>query len=111
MTSSAWFETAGAVSETFHLPAGSGRPQETDLGLAASAAPVGDNWQLRGGARRFAQWVAVDVPGFAPDDSWFHVAPGGERTITLQALVRANNHAARVRALNGLYSSPIVIES
>ena len=26
--------------------------------------------------RRFAQWVVVDVPGFRPDDSWFHLAPG-----------------------------------
>ena len=40
------FETADAVSETFQLPAGSGRPQEPDLGLEAGAAPAGDNWQL-----------------------------------------------------------------
>jgi beta-mannosidase len=102
------FETADAVSETFHLPGGSGRPQEPDIGLEASAAPVGDNWQLHVGARRFAQWVAIDVPGFAPDDSWFHVAPGGERIVTLRPLVEGKP-LGRVRALNGLYSSPIVI--
>jgi beta-mannosidase len=105
------FETADAVSETFHLPAGSGRPQEADLGLEASAESVGDNWHLRIGARRFAQWVAIDVPGFAPDDSWFHVAPGGERTVTLRPLVEGKPPRGRVRALNGLYSSPIVIKS
>jgi beta-mannosidase len=104
------FETADAVSETFHLPAGSGRPQEPDLGLEASAEPVGDNWQLRVGTRRFAQWVAIDVPGFAPDDSWFHVAPGGERAVTLRPLVEGKPPRGRVRALNALYSSPIVIE-
>jgi beta-mannosidase len=104
------FETADAVSETFHLPAGSGRPQEPDLGLEASAAPAGDNWQLSVRARRFAQWVAIDVPGFAPGDSWFHVAPGGEHTVTLRPSVEGKPPRGRVRALNGLYSSPIVIE-
>ena len=38
-------ETAGAVSEAFHLPAGSGRPQEPDLGLEA---------QRRSGRRQLA---------------------------------------------------------
>jgi beta-mannosidase len=60
--------------------------------------------------RRFAQWVAIDVPGFAPDDSWFHLAPGGERTVTLRPFVEGKPPRGRVRALNGLYSSPIVIE-
>ena len=103
------FEMAGAVSETFHLPAGQARPQEPDLGLEARADPVGDNWELRVAARRFAQWVAIDVPGFAPADSWFHVAPGGERRLTLQPLAEGKPPRGRVRALNGLYSAPIVI--
>jgi beta-mannosidase len=105
------FETADGVSETFHLPAGPARLQEPDLGLEASAAPDGDNWDLRVGARRFAQWVAIDVPGFAPDDSWFHLAPGGERTVTLRPSAEGKPPRGRVRALNGLYSTPIVIDS
>jgi beta-mannosidase len=104
------FEMDDVVSETFHLPTGSGRPQEPDLGLEARASSVGDNWQLYVCTRRFAQWVVVDVPGFAPDDSWFHLAPGGEHTVTLRPLVDGKAPHGRIRALNGLYASPILIE-
>ena len=77
-------QTDDVVSEAFHLPVGDGRPQEPDIGLEAQATPVGDDWQLTVRTRRFAQWVALEVPGFALDDSWFHLAPGGERTIALR---------------------------
>jgi beta-mannosidase len=102
-------DTGGVVSEAIHLPAGSGRPQEADIGLEAHASLVGDSWQLNIRTRRFAQWVAIEVPGFAPDDSWFHLAPGGERTIGLRSLADGPPKG-RVRALNCLYSSPIVVE-
>jgi beta-mannosidase len=102
------FEMADSVCETFHLPAGQRRDQEPDLGLEARADPVGDNWELRVTARRFAHWVALDVPGFTPADSWFHVAPGGEHSVTLRPAVEGKPPRGRVRALNGLYSTPIV---
>ncbi len=101
--------THDIMSEDFHLPAGSGRPREPDLGLEASASPSGDNWALTLRTRRFAQWVAIDVPGFGPDDSWFHLAPGSERTVTLRPLLSDKAPRGRVRALNGLYSSPILV--
>jgi beta-mannosidase len=104
------YEVDDLVSEAFHLPAGQGRAQDPDLGLEASATQAGNDWQLRVRARRFAQWVAIDVPGFAPDDAWFHVAPGGERTVTLKPLDGGDAPRGRVRALNGVYSSPIVVE-
>jgi len=103
-------ETGDVVSETFHLPAGLGRPQETDLGLEAHASRAGDDWQLHVGTRRFAEWVALEVPGFAPEDSWFHLAPGGERTIGLRPLGDGASPKGRVRSLNSLYSVPIVVE-
>ena len=97
------------VSEAFYLPAGSGRPQEPDLGLEARASRHGDEWQITIATRRFAQWVAIEVPGFAPDDSWFHIAPGTERTVSLRALSGDAAPRGRVRALNGLYSAPVVV--
>ena len=103
-------EVDGAVSEAFHLPVGPGRPQEPDIGLEAHASLAGDDWQLTVRTRRFAQWVALEVPGFAPDDSWFHVAPGGERTITLRPLDGTSVPKGRVRALNCIHSSPIAVE-
>ncbi|MGD0748798.1 MAG: glycoside hydrolase family 2 protein [Acidimicrobiales bacterium] len=102
-------QTDDVVSEAFHLPVGDGRPQEPDIGLEAQATPVGDDWQLTVRTRRFAQWVALEVPGFALDDSWFHLAPGGERTIALRPRGDGARPKGRVRALNCLYSSPIVV--
>ncbi len=101
-------ETTDGLREDYHLPSGQGRAREPDLGLEAHAAAVGDGWEITVRTRRFAQWVALDVPGCALGDSWFHLAPDGERTIAL----RSDGDApptGRVRALNGLYSSPIVV--
>ncbi len=99
------------VSEDFYLPAGPGRPREPDLGLEARASLIGDTWQLTIRTRRFAQWVALDVPGFLPEDSWFHVAPEGERTVVLRPRDDSGvSPKGRVRALNGLYSSPIILQ-
>ncbi len=103
-------DAGSVVSEAFHLPVGSGRPQEPDIGLEAHASPVGENWQLTVRTQRFAQWVALEVPGFAPDDSWFHLAPGGARTVALRPLAVGSSPKGRVRALNCLHSSPIVVE-
>jgi beta-mannosidase len=103
-------EAGDKVSEAFHLPLGLGRPQEPDLGLEAHAAPGRDNWQLTVLTRRFAQWVVIDVPGFAAEDSWFHLAPGSQRTVALRPLDGSPTPKGRVRALNGLHSSPVVVE-
>ena len=99
----------GVVTETVHLPTGSGRPVEADLGLEARAALDGDRWSVTIGTRRLAQWVALDVVGYTPDDSWFHLAPGCERTVSLRPRGVDAPPKGRVRALNGLHSVPIVI--
>ena len=39
-------ETDDTTTDDFHLPSGSGRPCEPDLGLEARAAPVGELWEL-----------------------------------------------------------------
>jgi beta-mannosidase len=103
-------EVDGVVSEDFSLPGGPGRAREPGLGLEAHAAPDGEGWVLTVRTRRFAQWVALDVPGFELEDSWFHLAPDSERTIALRSLGEAETPRGRVRALNGLYSSPIVLD-
>ncbi len=103
-------EAGDTASEAFYLPLGPGRPQEHDLGLEARARPVGDNWQLSIRTSRFAQWVVIDVPGFAPADSWFHLAPESHRTVVLRPLGGSTSPKGRVRALNGLHSSPVIIE-
>jgi beta-mannosidase len=100
----------GETSEAIHLPRGAGRAIEADLGLEAAAVRRGDLWQVTVRTRRFAQWVAIDAPGFRAGDSWFHLAPGAQRTVDLGAVGTEGPPRGRVRALNGLHSAPIVVE-
>jgi beta-mannosidase len=57
---------------------------------------------LRIAARRFAQAVAIDVPGFAPADNGFHLAPGQMREVLLRRNPAVPRPTARghVSALN-----------
>ena len=66
-------------AEQFWFPAGMlGR--ELDVGLTAKQ--VGATLQIS--ASRFAQFVAIDLPGWLPADDGFHLAPGQLRTISLR---------------------------
>jgi beta-mannosidase len=90
-----------AVSEMIHLPVGLDRPIEADIGLSASARPsTGVDWLLTVTTRRFAQYVSVDVPDFLPGDSWFHLAPGRTRLISLTPTRASLRPRGCVRALN-----------
>lgn len=93
------------VAGTGYLPGGPAREPDPDVGLQAEIGPADERaWQLRVTARRFAQYVQVDVPGYVPDDSWFHLPPGGSRTTVLRPTPGATTTAVEprgwVRALN-----------
>jgi beta-mannosidase len=69
--------------------------------------------------RRFAQWVVIEVPGFRPSDSWFHLPPGAVRTLTLfpEKTLSPEGPAAAgsapagvVRALNAQSPGRLVVE-
>jgi len=100
------------VAEAVHLPTGQARPLEADLGLAAAASPGdGGSWDLGISTRRFAQWVVVEVPGYEPSDSWFHLPPGGRRTVCLEPGAGAGAApSGQVRALNATVAARIVVE-
>jgi beta-mannosidase len=98
--------------DTCYLPLGRARPRLDDVGLRATAArDASGEWSLTITTTSFAQWVAIDVPGYEPSDSWFHLAPGSARTITLRAddPDRGSNGdpVGEVRALNSRARSPI----
>ena len=78
------------------------RPTEQDVGLQAAAVPSdGGVWHVTVSTRRFAHYVQINVPGYAPDDSWFHLAPGSVRTVVLRPEgPGAPAPRGRVRALN-----------
>jgi beta-mannosidase len=101
---------APVASEVVWLPGGCGRPREADLGLTATVQPGPEGtWDLHLATRRFAQSVAIDAPGWRPQDSWFHLVPGGRRIVRLHpensGKARPSEEVARrpsgeVRALN-----------
>jgi len=101
--------TGNVVAETTYLPLGLDRPREPDVGLAATVwtDDGGDAW-LAVTTRRLALFVVPEIAGFAPDDAWFHLAPGRTRTIRLRRSGATESPRGRVRAFNSEASAPLV---
>jgi beta-mannosidase len=97
--------------ETFYLPLGSARPRHDDIELEARAvrAATGE-WALTITSPRFAQWIAIDAPGYEPSDAWFHLAPGATRTVRLLGEDPDRAPAGEVRALNSRTPAPITFD-
>jgi len=95
-------EDGGVLASAAYLPDGPGRPVQAEVGLQATLRQVDEQaWSLSVSSRRFAQFVAVDVPGFRPGDSWFHLEPGGSRSIDLHRVTPGDRPPkGQVRALN-----------
>jgi beta-mannosidase len=88
-----------------HVPGGGLRPVEPELGLGARVSVLDGSWALEVSTRRFAQWVVVECAGFRPGDSWFHLAPGASKVITLEPEHDAAGvPAGEIRALNSQQS-------
>ncbi len=54
-----------------------------------------------------AQYVHLDITGGDLQDSWFHLPPGGSRTIAVRACAPAATLSGRVGASNSATSVPI----
>jgi len=95
-------EDGGVLATATFLPDGPGRPVQAEVGLQATLHQVDEQaWSLSVSTRRFAQFVSIDVPGFRPDDSWFHLEPGGSATIGLHRVSPGDGPPkGQVRALN-----------
>ena len=107
----ATLRVAGVVSaQAFHFPLGLPSSRELDLGLLAEARSLADGTiELSLRTRRFAQSVVVEAEGFAADDAWFHLPPGGERTLTLVRVSGSGPLRGTVQALNSEVSTKIVV--
>lgn len=98
------------MGQHVHLPLGLARDVETDIGLRANARRgAAGGWELTVATRRLAQSVAVEVPGYEPADSWFHLPPGGQRTIGLRSVGGAGVPVGSVRALNAATEAPVSV--
>jgi beta-mannosidase len=101
--------TGAVVAQGFHFPIGLPSARELDLGLVAEARARADGTiELSLRTRRFAQSLVVEAEGFAADDAWFHLQPGGERTLTLTPVAGAPFRGT-VQALNSELSTKIVL--
>jgi len=90
------------------LPLGPGRDWEHDVGIAATAVPLDDGrWALEVRTERFAQYVAIDAPGYLPSDSWFHLAPKASKTVVLEPYDGRSAPSGEVRALNSRVAARI----
>ncbi len=100
----ATFRAPGGIeAQAFHFPLGLPSHRELDLGLTAEARVVADgSAELTVRTRRFAQSIAVEVDGFIPDDDWFHLPPGGQRTLQLRRTSGSGPVAAVKGALQPL---------
>ncbi|MGN0123962.1 MAG: glycoside hydrolase family 2 protein, partial [Rhodococcus sp. (in: high G+C Gram-positive bacteria)] len=99
--------TGAVLAESVHLVGGPARPVERGIGLAATARPVPDGWSVEVRTEGVAQYVHLDVTGGDLQDSWFHLPPGGSRTITVRACDPAATLSGRVEASNSATSAPI----
>lgn len=97
------------LAQTFFFPEGLSRQPEDDVGLRAHArVHVQDpqTVELTLHTRKLAQAVHMDVPGFAADDDYFHMAPDTERRVTLRGRAR-QPFSGFVHALNSTRSAQI----
>lgn len=104
------FTGTGEPLDVFAFPAGALLPREADLGLVARLAPAeADGRWLELSTDRFAQAVAIDVPGWEAEDAYFHLAPGWDRRIRLRPLTDEDRPArGTVQPLNGTIPVTIV---
>ena len=84
--------SGATLAQAFHFPLGLPATRELDVGLTARAPPsTATAPPSRVRTRRFAQSVAVEADGFVADDDYFHLPPGGERTLRLRRVAGATS--------------------
>ncbi|MEV1133874.1 glycoside hydrolase family 2 protein [Rhodococcus coprophilus] len=99
--------TGAVVAESVHLVGGAARPVERNVGLRGTARRSAAGWSVTVETESAAQYVRLDVRGFEAADSWFHLPPGGSRTVELRASAGHTVPSGRVAALNSAVTAPI----
>ena len=97
-------DTGAVIAESFHFPLGVGAPRPaTQLGTRVERLD-GAAYALSVRADELAVAVSIEADGWRPGDNYFHIAPGGERTIILTASGTRGRLSGRVTALNSAAS-------
>jgi beta-mannosidase len=94
------------VAELTHL-ATSQRHQPAEADVSGRFGNDADGWYVTLESARTARWVALDIAGWVPLESWFHLAPGRSRVVRLNPVQADADREPRgsVRALNSVEAS------
>jgi beta-mannosidase len=84
------------LATAFHFPLGLPSARSADVGLTAS---LGEG-ELVVATTRFAQAIAIDLPGVRLADNFFHLAPGARRSIACRRVDPTVPARGTVQALN-----------
>lgn len=104
-------DTGQIISEAFHFPLGFPSERSEDLGIEAYATATTDGcFDLTVRTRDFAQSIAIEVEGFRADDSFFHLAPGGERVIRLHPIGEPRPLVGTVEPINATMGTRIELD-
>ncbi len=94
-------ESGAQISQVSYFPGGFSAERSEDLGLEATLRAVSDReWRLRLSCTRFAQAIAIDLPGFTPEDAYFDLLPGLPRELSVVAQQPGSAPRGFVHALN-----------
>jgi beta-mannosidase len=91
------------LAQAFHRVVDGPLPRCSDIGLRAQARPMADGRiKVEIESRGLAWGVHFDAPGWRPEDEFFHVAPGGCRTVNFVPVAsRQRAWRSSISALNG----------
>ncbi|MFZ6766754.1 glycosyl hydrolase 2 galactose-binding domain-containing protein [Undibacterium sp. Di26W] len=93
--------SAQVLASDFHFPGGQQFAQVADLGLQAHCVMSEEgNLVLHLSTQKMAQAVAIQIPGWLPDDNYFHLAPASEKQVILRATGGTQIQTGQVQALN-----------
>jgi beta-mannosidase len=95
------------IASAFHFPRG----RAAAMHVATITAAVGEDADgifVMVSTDRLAQSVSLTVPGYLPDDNWFHLAPGRQKIIRLHPFgERPERIEAEIRQLGSSAVIPV----
>jgi len=100
-------EGSGMLAEAFYYRTNAWQEANNNLELRCSARRVSDCiYDLTISSEQFARAVVINAHPYLPDDNYFDLAPGAERTVTLRSS-REQSLRGTVSALNSIKVSTI----
>lgn len=90
------------IGDAFYFPLGLPAERESDIGLEAVAErQPGEPYTLTVKTKKLALAVAIRAAGFSPRNNYFHIEPGGERSVLLDCAGTDSDLRGAVQPLNG----------